>query len=61
MGLGVDGAGQDQAVAEILCVAGRGRGAIAYCRDLAVANGDIAALDDAVGKDDGAGEGEVEV
>jgi hypothetical protein len=35
--------------------------ALAHRRDLAVAHGDIAAVDDAVGEDDRAAEGKIEV
>ena len=61
MDLRVDGAGEDQAGAEIVALAGGWRGAVADARDLAIAHGEVAGLDDAVGEDDGAGEDEVEI
>ena len=61
MGLGVNSAGQNHGFAEIMAVGRLGASALTHQSDLAIAHGDVAAFNDAVREDDGAGEAEVEV
>ena len=61
MDLRVDGAGKDQGFAEIVALVRGGSSALPYRCDPAIAYSDIAALDDAIGEDHGAGETEIEI
>jgi hypothetical protein len=61
MDLRIDGAGKDHRVAEVVAVAGSGCVTLADGGNLAIANGDVPALDDAIWEDDDAGEGEIEI
>src|SRR5690554_258717 len=61
MHLRIDGAGQDQRVAQLVTLMGRGRPALANMDDLALAHRHIAILDDEIGEHDGAGQREIEI
>ena len=61
MHLRIDGARQDQRLAQIVALMARRRRALPDMDDLAIAHRDIAALDNEIGQNDGPGKDEIEI